>query len=103
VISGGTTTTTKYYSVNGQRLSEKVNGSLSYLISDLLSNVVMAITSAGTATAVELYEPYSSMNYSWGTMPIAHNYTGQRLDSQSGLLYYSARWYDSVTGRCCSI
>ncbi|MGH2509226.1 MAG: hypothetical protein ACRDHZ_17740 [Ktedonobacteraceae bacterium] len=25
------------------------------------------------------------------------NYTDQRLDSQSGLLYYNFRWYDPVT------
>jgi RHS repeat-associated protein len=98
VISGSSTTTTKYYSVNGQRLAEKVGSSLSFLISDLSGNVVMAVTSVGTVTAVELYEPYGQMNYAWGTMPTAHTYTGQRLESQSGLLYYNFRWYDPLAG-----
>lgn len=84
---------------DSQRLAEKVGGTLSYLVTDLLNNVVMAVSSSGTATAVELYEPYGQINYSWGTMPTAHNYTGQRLDSQNGLLYYNFRWYDPFTGR----
>jgi RHS repeat-associated protein len=62
---------------------------------DLLSNVLMA---SGTVAAVELYEPYGQMNYSWGSMPTDKNYTGQQLDSQSGLLYYQFRWYDPLTG-----
>lgn len=45
VLTGGTTVTTKYYSIVGQRLAEKVNGALSYLVTDLLSNVVVAIGS----------------------------------------------------------
>jgi RHS repeat-associated protein len=75
-----------------------VNGTLSYLVTDLLSNVVMAIGASGTVAAVELYEPYGQMNYSWGSMPTDKNYTGQQLDSQSGLLYYQFRWYDPLTG-----
>src|SRR5579875_3497619 len=78
VISGSSTTTTKYDSVNGQRLAEKVGSSLSSLISDLSGNVVMAVNSIGTVSAVELSEPYGQMNYSWGAMPTAHAYTGQR-------------------------
>ena len=46
----------------------------------------MALGSSGTAVAVELYEPYGSPNYSWGTMPTDHNYTDQLLDSEMGLL-----------------
>ena len=100
VLTGGTTTTTKYYSISGQRLAEKIGGStITYLVSDPLGNVVLALNSGGAATAVQLYEPYGKLNYAWGTMPTAHNYTGQRLDSQSGLLYYNFRWYDPLTGQ----
>lgn len=35
-------------------------------------------------------------------MPTAYNFTGQRLDSQTGLLYYNARYYDPVSGRFTS-
>jgi hypothetical protein len=65
---------------------------IDYLVSDLPGNQVLAINNVGSTLAVQIYEPYGQMNYAWGTMPTAHNYTGQRLDSQSGLLYYSFRW-----------
>ncbi len=98
VISGGSTTTTKYYSINGQRLAERVGGAtIDYLVSDLLGNQVLAINNVGSVIAVQLYEPYGQMNFSWCTMPTAHNYTGQRLDSQSGLLSYNFRWYDPLS------
>jgi RHS repeat-associated protein len=32
-------------------------------------------------------------------MPTSYNYTGQRLDSQTGLIYYNFRYYDPLTGR----
>jgi RHS repeat-associated protein len=100
VIAGSSTITTKHYSINRQRLAESVGGStIDYLVSDLLGNQVLALNNVGTVIAVQLYEPYGQMNYSWGSMPTAHSYTGQRLDSQSGLLYYDFRWYDPLSGQ----
>src|SRR5579884_1329485 len=32
-------------------------------------------------------------------MPTTYNFTGQRLDSETGLLYYGARYYDPLSGR----
>jgi len=32
-------------------------------------------------------------------MPTTYNFTGQRLDSVTGLLYYNARYYDPFSGR----
>jgi RHS repeat-associated protein len=42
---------------------------------------------------------YGDNEYSWGTMPTTYNFTGQRLDSVTGLLYFNARYYDPVSGR----
>jgi RHS repeat-associated protein len=58
---------------------------------------VLALNSSGAVTAVALYEPYGQVNSAWGSMPTAYAYTGQRLDSQSGLLYYQFRWYDPLS------
>jgi hypothetical protein len=38
--------------------------------------------------------PYGVARYTAGTTPTAFNFTGQRKDSGSGLLFYNARWYD---------
>jgi RHS repeat-associated protein len=99
VLTGGTTTTTKYYNVNGQRVALKTGSTLSYLLSDLLGSSTIALTSSGSTQAVQLFAPYGSIRYSQGSMPTTYNFTGQRLDSQTGLLYYTFRYYDPVSGR----
>ncbi|MGB8345406.1 MAG: RHS repeat-associated core domain-containing protein [Ktedonobacteraceae bacterium] len=99
-ITGGTTTTLNYYSLGGQRLAVQQGTSpLIYLISDLLGSVDVAVNAGGTISAVQLYWPYGAGEYGWGTMPTTYNYTGQRLDSVTGLLYYNARYYDPFSDR----
>ncbi len=99
VLSGGTITPTKYYNVNGQRVAMRTNSTLSYLLSDVLGSSTIALTSTGATQAVQLFAPYGAVRYSQGTMPTTYNFTGQRLDSQTGLLYYNFRYYDPVSGR----
>jgi RHS repeat-associated protein len=99
-LSGGTTTTLTYYSLNGERLAVQHNTNLlKYLISDLLGSTAVAVNSAGSIIAVQLYWPYGSSEYSWGTMPTTYTFTGQRLDAVTSLLYFNARYYDPVSGR----
>lgn len=43
--------------------------------------------------------PYGVARYTAGATPTTFNFTGQRRDSGSGLLFYNARWYDPVVGR----
>ena len=42
------------------------------------------------------------MRYQWGSLPTTYNFTGQRLDGDTGLLYYGARYYDPLLGRFLS-
>ena len=37
-----------------------------------------------------------------GTLNVKHKFTGQELDSESGLYYYGARYYDPEIGRFIS-
>jgi RHS repeat-associated protein len=100
VLSGGTTTTTKYYNTNGARIAVRVGGStLDYLLSDPLGSNSVAFNNQGQVIALQHYSPYGKVDYTWGTMPTSYSYTGQRLDSQTGLLYYNFRYYDPVSGR----
>ncbi len=99
VLSGGTITPTKYYNINGQRVAMRTNSTLSYLLSDVLGSSTIALSSSGSTQAVQLFAPYGAVRYSQGTMPTTYNFTGQRLDSQTGLLYYGFRYYDPVSGR----
>jgi RHS repeat-associated protein len=101
VLSGGTTTTTKYYSLNGQRIAVRVGSgsTLDYLVSDPLGSNSIALNDTGQVIAVQHYSPYGTVDYSWGNMPTSYNDAGERLDGQTGLLYDSFRSYDPVTGR----
>ncbi len=63
-VTGGVTTTTTYYYAAGQRLALAVNGTLSYLASDLLGSATVALNGSGTPTASALYAPYGTMRYS---------------------------------------
>src|SRR5439155_7249018 len=90
---------TKYYSVGGVRVALKTSGVVSYLLSDGLTSMTVALSSSGSTQAVQLFAPYGSVRYSQGSMPTTYNFTGQRLDSQTGLLYYNFRYYDPVSGR----
>jgi len=53
----------------------------------------------GTTQAAQFFAPYGAVRHSSGTMPTTYNFTGQRLDSETGLLYYNFRYYDPVSGR----
>jgi RHS repeat-associated protein len=99
-LSGGSKTTLTYDSLGGQRLAVQ-HGSKSptYLVNDLLGSTDVAVKSDGSIQAVQLYWPYGAGEYSWGTMPTSYNFTGQRLDSVTGLLYFNARYYDPLSGR----
>ncbi|WP_161977883.1 RHS repeat-associated core domain-containing protein [Dictyobacter kobayashii] len=101
-ITGGTTSTTKYYSVGGQRVAMRQNGTFSYLMPDFLGSNSIALRSDGSVQAVQLFSPFGATRYSDGTMLSPFNFTGQRLDTQTGLLYYGARYYDVMSGRFIS-
>ena len=100
VISGGTTTTTKYYSANGTRVAVRIGGAtLDYLLSDPLGSNSVALNNTGQVIGLQHYSPYGTVDYSWGSMPTSFNYAGERLDSQTGLLYDNFRYYDPLSGR----
>ncbi|MEO6892195.1 MAG: RHS repeat-associated core domain-containing protein [Ktedonobacteraceae bacterium] len=99
VITGGTTLTTQFYTVGGQRVAMKQGNALYYLLGDLLGSVSIVLKDDGTFQAAQLFAPYGTTRYTQGTMPTTYNFTGQRLDSQTGLLYYNSRYYDPMVGR----
>ncbi|GCE23204.1 RHS repeat-associated core domain-containing protein [Dictyobacter kobayashii] len=102
-ITGGTTSTTKYYSVGGKTVAMRQDGTFfSYLMPDFLGSNSINLRADGSVQAVQLFSPFGSTRYSDGTMLSPFNFTGQRLDTQTGLLYFNARYYDANSGRFTS-
>jgi RHS repeat-associated protein len=106
-VTGGTTLT-EYYPLPGigtaVRVGSGSTSTLSYLASDQLGNVTVALSASGSVTAQQLYSPYGSVRYASGTMPSVtdHGYTGQIADATTGLSYYGARYYDPTLGQFTS-
>lgn len=103
--TGITTTMKSYYYAGGTRIALRTGastGTVNYLLGDHLGSQALTLTSAGgrLATNTELrYMPYGVARYTAGTTPTSFNFTGQRKDSGSGLLFYNARWYDPYLNR----
>jgi len=97
----------RYYYLAGQRIAMRrgVNGpgpahqELYYLHTDHLGSTseVTSESAPVARIAQERYYPYGGVR--WGGAPTSYNFTGQRLDKQTGLLYYGARYYDPALMR----
>jgi RHS repeat-associated protein len=91
---------TKHYYANGQRVATRVDGALYYIHQDLLGSTVAVSDAAGGEVGRVQYDPYGEVLTS--TLPVTLTdrlFTGQRLDSSTGLYYYNARYYDPHLGR----
>jgi len=56
----------------------------------------------GRADSTIMYMPFGDCLESTGTIPTDKLFTGQRLDDNTGLYYYGARYYDPEIGRFVS-
>ncbi len=81
----------------------KGTGAVTYLFGDHLGSTSKTYTrnSDNTIAVTEQrYYPWGATRYSsGGAAPTAFQYTGQRNDSNIGLYFYNARYYDLALGR----
>jgi RHS repeat-associated protein len=96
--TAGTTTTTTYYTIGGQRIAAKIDGTFDYFGYDALGSQVVVLNNSGNIIGSQLYGPYGNSRYSSGTLPTSIGFTGQHVDSVTGLDYYVARYYDPAVG-----
>jgi len=95
----GVSTTTTYYYAGGRRVALAVNGVFSYLATDALGSVSVAVDAGGLSNASQLYQPYWGIRFSSGTIPTDRGYIGERNDAATGLSYFNARYYDPLAGQ----
>ena len=98
-------TATKYVFAGGQRIAAKDStGALRFYHGDHLGSSNVITDSSGNVIELSEYTPYGSFSPSTSHQSLVtdHYFTGQRLDSSTGLYFYGARYYDSSLGRFIS-
>ncbi|MFH0971271.1 MAG: toxin TcdB middle/N-terminal domain-containing protein [Candidatus Micrarchaeota archaeon] len=88
---------TTYYFANGQMLARKdPDGSKFYYHPDHLGSTTLVTNETAGIAEETNYEPYGLPLYDANSRFL---YTGKELDSESGLYYYGARYYDPEIAR----
>jgi RHS repeat-associated protein len=86
-----------YYYLGGKLIAKKVQGSsVTYLHSDYLGSTAAESNASGTVTDRMHYQPFGE---SIETPKDDVGYTGHKFDTDLGLNYMQARYYDPVIGR----
>jgi len=89
-----------YYSLGGQLIGELNGTATQFFILDGLGSPLSSISNTGSAAIQgnQLFDPYGYRRYHSGTVGTSKQFTGQYNDSQTGLNYFNARYYDSIAG-----
>lgn len=75
---------------------------LSFYGYDGSGNVRQLTNSAGAVTDSYEYDAFGNLLNSTGTTPNVYMYRGEQFDSDLGLYYLRARYYNPITGRFMS-
>lgn len=90
--------------LNGPGIDNKLRqisgGAALYFIQDHLGTTRALADASGNVASSLDYDSYG--NISSGSASTRYTYTGREIDSDVGLIYYRARWYDPEQGRFIS-
>jgi RHS repeat-associated protein len=85
-----------------EELSELRSGTTSYYQADALGSITSLSNSTGALVSSYAYDSYGNVTASTGTLTNPFQYTGREFDSETGLYYNRARYYDRNSGRFIS-
>jgi RHS repeat-associated protein len=83
-------------------LAELRSGASSYYQQDGLGSVTSLGNSTGSLGNTYVYDSFGNLIASSGSTVNPFQYTGRDFDTETGLRYYRARYYDPVVGRFLS-
>jgi RHS repeat-associated protein len=83
-------------------LAELRSSVTSYYSQDGIGSVTSLTTSAGGLGNTYRYDTFGNLTASSGSVANRFQYAGRELDSESGVYFYRARYYDSSVGRFLS-
>jgi len=95
---------TCYIDAAGVSVKKKADGSLFFILKDHLGGASVITDAQGNAVTQQYYEPYGKddANGSLENEVDDHKFTSQEEDTETGLYYYNARYYDPALGRFIS-
>ena len=100
----GSSTTNYVYGPTGLPLEEVLpSGTTYYYASDSLGSTRALTDASGAVANTDTYDPYGNITASTGSTANPLLYAGQYLDSESGLYYMRARYYDPTTAQFLTV
>jgi RHS repeat-associated protein len=82
------------------KLRQSASGAVSYFATDHLGTTRALTDASGSLASTLNYDSFGNVT---GSSPSTrYTFTSRELDSETGLLYYRARWYDPQQGRFVS-
>ncbi|HTS09729.1 MAG TPA: RHS repeat-associated core domain-containing protein [Candidatus Eisenbacteria bacterium] len=73
-----------------------------YEADEALGSITSLSNGAGALASTYTYDSFGNLTTSTGTLTNPFRYTGRDLDSESGLYFYRARYFDPAAGRFIS-
>ena len=74
----------------------------SYYQADGLGSLTSLSNTSGALANTYTYDSFGNLTASTGSLTNSFRYTGREFDTETGLYYYRARYYDPVSGRFLS-
>jgi RHS repeat-associated protein len=103
VVKSGIAQRTYLYGLRRISQTQVASGTTSYYGYDAHGDVRYLMDSTGAVTDTYDYDAFGNLVGSTGTTPNVYRYQGEAFDSETGLYYMRARYYDPTVGRFLNV
>ena len=93
-VNGENSVAQKTYAFGSQTIAVRTDGILKWVLADHLGSTSITANEEGSINSEIRYSAFGEVRFSSGTTPTEYQYTNQLNQSDIGLYYYVARFYD---------